>query len=358
MKTTATRELQTVLTSVTVRDAMHEGVITCDPKASLEEVARLMATRKVHAIVATDADPEDRRAWGVVSDLDLVSAAALGATDVTAGQTATTEAVTVGPDETLAEAVQLMREHAVAHLLVTDSRSGRPIGILSTLDVAREMTGQARSQSALRVADIMRTEVATVAPSAPLKEVARLLVDYGISGLPVVENGRVIGVVSERDLLAKLRVHQPNHEGLLGWLLEADVEVEKHWAETAGDAMTTPARTIEPWRTVAAAASLMAEEAVKRLPVVHDGKLVGIVSRADIVRAFARSDRDIERDVREGVVLGAYWISPSDVEIVVSNGHVTLTGCVENEGVRASLPATVATVPGVVTVESHLGLRR
>jgi CBS domain-containing protein len=209
----------------------------------------------------------------------------------------------------------------------------------------------------MHVVDIMQTSVVTVVPATTLKDVAKLLVEHDISGVPVVEDGRVIGVVSERDLLEKQRVHQPNHDGVLGWLMSADLEVEKHWARTAGDAMTAPARTIEQWRTVSAAASLMAEDRIKRLPVVHDGTLVGIVTRADIVRAFARPDAEIERDIREEVILGAYWLAPEDVEITVTGGHVTLKGTVESEEIRAGLPASVGTVPGVVTVESHLAVR-
>jgi osmotically-inducible protein OsmY len=102
----------------------------------------------------------------------------------------------------------------------------------------------------------------------------------------------------------------------------------------------------------------MAEEDIKRLPVLHEGRLVGIITRSDIVRAFARSDADIEQDIREEVILRSYWIPPTDVEVVVVNGYVTLTGSVEGEAAAESLPAAVATVPGVVSVESHLIVRR
>jgi CBS domain-containing protein len=89
----------------------------------------------------------------------------------------------------------------------------------------------------------------------------------------------------------------------------------------------------------------MAEEGIKRLPVVHDGKLVGIITRADVIRAFARSDADIERDIREEVILRSYWIPPADVDVAVANGHVKLSGSVEGEAGAESLPAAVATVP-------------
>jgi CBS domain-containing protein len=85
--------------------------------------------------------------------------------------------------------------------------------------------------------------------------------------------------------------------------------------------MSAPATTIDQWRSVSAAASLMAEEGIKRLPVVHDGKLVGIITRADVIRAFTRSDADIERDIREEVILRSYLIPPADVDVAVGTAR-------------------------------------
>ncbi|MGZ8694284.1 MAG: CBS domain-containing protein [Gaiellaceae bacterium] len=361
MKTAVAPGAVTRLAGVTVREAMHEGVIKCPGDTPLGEVARLMASRRVHAIVSTDVDNRELPTWSVVSDLDLISLAAVGNSDATARDAATTEAVVIAPGETLERAAQLMHEHGVAHLLVVAPADGRPLGVLSTLDIAGAIAGGVRRpRSAMHVADVMHSDVVTVTRSTSLKEVARLLVEHSISGVPVVEDGEVLGVVSERDLLEKQRVHDPQPDGLLGWILGGDheLELEKHWARTAGDAMSAPARTIEQWRSVSAAASLMAEEGLKRLPVVHEGELVGIITRADVVRAFARSDAEIERDIREEVILRSYWVAPTDVEIVVLNGYVKLDGSVDGEATAQSLPAAVATVPGVVSVESYLTVRR
>ena len=139
MKTTTPPRLRaTGLRSAAIRvaDAMHEGVLTCARSSSLEDVARLMAERRVHCVVVTDeADAESL--WGVVSDLDLVAAAGVRELDEqSAGATAATAALTVSPDETLQRAAQLMTEHGTAHLVVVDPSSGRPVGVLSTIDVA------------------------------------------------------------------------------------------------------------------------------------------------------------------------------------------------------------------------------
>ena len=118
-----------------VRDAMHEGVLSCSADTPLSAVAELMAGRGVHCVVVTEAD--DFGVWGVISDLDLVAAAGVRDLDAqSAGGSAATPALAIRPDDTLRRAAQMMTEHAVAHLLVVD-QSGRPVGVLSTLDVAR-----------------------------------------------------------------------------------------------------------------------------------------------------------------------------------------------------------------------------
>jgi CBS domain-containing protein len=121
-----------------VQDAMHHGALICPRETPLSAVARMMAEHRVHAIVVAD-DPDDIASlWGVVSDLDLVAAA--GVRDLreqTAGASAGSAAVLVTPHQPLVRAAQLMTEHATAHLLVVDPDSGRPVGVLSTLDIAR-----------------------------------------------------------------------------------------------------------------------------------------------------------------------------------------------------------------------------
>ncbi len=123
----------------TVLDAMHPGILTCAPEASLVEVARMMATHHVHGVAVLGIEPgaQARLVWGIVSDLDVVRAAqAPGADTASAGEIAATEPVTVDAGESLVTAAGVMQEHDVHHLVVVSGRDPRPIGILSSLDVA------------------------------------------------------------------------------------------------------------------------------------------------------------------------------------------------------------------------------
>jgi CBS domain-containing protein len=126
----------TGLDATRVGDAMHEGVLSCSADTPLSAVAELMAAHGVHCVVVTESD--DLGVWGVISDLDLVAASGVRDLDEqSAGGSAATPALAIGPDDTLQRAAQMMTEHAAAHLLVVDDESGRPVGVLSTLDVAR-----------------------------------------------------------------------------------------------------------------------------------------------------------------------------------------------------------------------------
>lgn len=128
------------LATVAVADAMTEGVLACPLETPLRDVARLMAERRVHCVVTRN--DGDESLWGVVSDRDLVAATAAGEMDErTAGEMAATPALIVAPRETLERAAQLLTEHAVGHLVVVEPRNGRPVGVLSTLDVARAAAG-------------------------------------------------------------------------------------------------------------------------------------------------------------------------------------------------------------------------
>jgi len=211
----------------------------------------------------------------------------------------------------------------------------------------------------MKVGDLMTRDVRTAGVSTPLREVARVLVEHRISGLPIVEGERVVGVVSEADILLKEQGDQPRRSGLLGALalLGADRdEIEaKLNASTAGEAMSSPAVTITEDRPVAEAAAAMMNGGINRLPVVDAaGRLAGIVTRADLVRAFVRSDEEIGREIREDVILHTLWIAPEHVGVTVTDGNVRLTGQVEGESDARVLPEFVRRVPGVITVTSDL----
>jgi CBS domain-containing protein len=187
----------------------------------------------------------------------------------------------------------------------------------------------------MKIKDVMTSEVVTVSPEASLKSAAGLLAEYRVSGLPVVDSaGAVLGVISEADILLK-EVGDP--------------------ALTAEQAMTSPARTIGPDRPVTEAAKRMLGESVNRLPVVdEDGNLIGIVTRADLVRAFVRSDEAIAAEIREDVILKTLWISPETLQVSVQQGAVRLGGSVESKTDAELVEAFARRVPGTVSVESHL----
>jgi CBS domain-containing protein len=132
------RYLPSRLDQATVADAMSPGVMSCSPDVSAVDVARMMAAHRIHAVVVEGIDLDTVRGealvWGVVSDLDLARAAHSRIEELTAADLAATEPVAIDPSTPLAEAAQMMDEHATAHLIVVEG--GRPIGMLSTLDIA------------------------------------------------------------------------------------------------------------------------------------------------------------------------------------------------------------------------------
>ena len=211
-------------------------------------------------------------------------------------------------------------------------------------------------ESTVRVGDVMTRDVVSVTPDIPLKDVAAMLVERGISGLPVCgPDGVVVGVLSEADLLVKQGGSPERSGGLFAWLVEtaSAPDLAKLRAHTAGEAMTAPAITVETASPVSEAARTMVSLGVNRLPVVEDGRLVGIVTRADLVRLFTRSDEEIARDIRQDVVK-RLWIAPERIEVDVEQGEVVLRGEVDTEVEAGLLEKRIPLVAGVVGVRSEL----
>ncbi len=201
----------------------------------------------------------------------------------------------------------------------------------------------------MKVEDVMTRDVLTVRPDTTLKDVARLLAASGISGLPVTtEKGELVGVVSEADILAKER--RPPENGYPRRARRSVAVRGKADARTAADAMTAPAITIAPRHRVDAAAALMLDCGVNRLPVVDGGRLVGIVTRADLVRAFAATDERIEREIRDQVLLHELWLDPREFELHVAEGVVEIAGRFDSEEQRDIAALRLRLVPGVVSV--------
>jgi CBS domain-containing protein len=202
------------------------------------------------------------------------------------------------------------------------------------------------------VADVMTTPVVAVEPATGYRRIADLLVAHRISAVPVLApDGSVLGIVSEADLLEKLafpdaRPHHPLVERALG------PSPRTRTGDTAAALMSSPAVTIEAAAPVPTAARLMAAARVKRLPVVdRDGKLVGIVSRHDVLKLFARPDEEILDSVRQAV--SALGLRPEQVQAEVTGGRVLLSGPVADEGIARTVTAVVASIPGVVNVRDQ-----
>jgi CBS domain-containing protein len=208
----------------------------------------------------------------------------------------------------------------------------------------------------MKIGELMTTDPVAVGPETPLKDVAAILLEHRISGVPVIgERLEVLGVVSEADIIAKAA--GPGEEGsrIISWLVgDRHVDTQKITARTAAEAMGSPAITVGVADTVPEAARLMTERGIKRLPVVDDeGTLIGIVTRTDLVRAFTRSDEEIAQELRE-VLVETLWLHEPDLDVRVQGGEVMLTGKMQRRSDAELLARLAQRVPGVVDVRSTL----
>ncbi len=212
----------------------------------------------------------------------------------------------------------------------------------------------------MKVAEVMTRGVVAVRPETPLKDVAALMVEKGISGVPVVDDaGAVLGVVSEADFVIKERgaaaVRHRLLAGIFGESKRTQAELAKIEATTAGEAMTSPAITVDAADTLQWAAEQMANRRINRLPVVESGLLVGIVTRADVVRAFVRSDAELERLVREEVLAKtAFGLEPATFDVSARGGVVRLAGRVDRRSLADTIVEVTRGLGGIVGVESEL----
>ncbi|MCI3278183.1 CBS domain-containing protein [Streptomyces cylindrosporus] len=189
------------------------------------------------------------------------------------------------------------------------------------------------------VGEVMTREVVEARRETPFKDVARLLDEHRISGLPVVDHDdKVLGVVSGTDLIRR----------------QAERPVNGH-APTAGDLMSTPAITVHPQQRVADAARVMERHGVERLPVVdEEDRLIGIATRRDLLRVFLRTDEEIRREILDEVFTSAPSAPQHGVTVTVEDGMVTLSGRLEP---GADIPLVIRRtwrVDGVVGVVNGL----
>jgi CBS-domain-containing membrane protein len=204
------------------------------------------------------------------------------------------------------------------------------------------------------VKDVMSTHVIAVRRSAQYKEMAAMLRSQRVSAFPVVDDdNKVIGVVSETDLLTKEALEGTVPRTLQS-LTRQRVRSQVNGV-TAADLMTKPAVTIGPDQTVAHAARLMYNKRVKRLPVVGgDGTLIGIVTRSDVLSVYSRPDPQIQGQITEDLILGTFLCDPARFTVTVKDGIVTVEGTPETTQVGLDIIDAVRHMEGVVAVRDRL----
>lgn len=204
------------------------------------------------------------------------------------------------------------------------------------------------------VKDVMTTRVVAVKKAASFKEMVVKMRDSRVSAFPVIDDaGRVIGVVSEADMLNK-EADLAAGPGTLASLLRFSGH-DKAAGVTAAELMSGPPVTIGPGAPVAEAARLMRDRRVKRLPVINGaGHLIGIISRADVLRVFARPDADIRREASEEVIAQTFMADAPSIAATVHEGIVTLIGRAENRQLGHDLAEAIRHIDGVIAVRDQL----
>lgn len=206
------------------------------------------------------------------------------------------------------------------------------------------------------VKDLMTAQVVTVGPKTSFKELVTRLAEHRVSAMPVVDDaGWVLGVVSEADLLLKEEFPDPDQEIPLFWTRRRRLDRDKAAASTARDLMTVAVVSISPDATVTEAAQRMHKANVKRLPVLGEGgRLVGIISRSDLLKVFNRPDAAIRREIMDEVIAREFTMDPARFFIHVDDGVVVLQGRVERRSLVPYLVRAVHAVEGVVRVQNRL----
>ena len=205
-----------------------------------------------------------------------------------------------------------------------------------------------------QVKDVMTREVVSVRETAEYKDIVAVMRELHVSAFPVLDSGdHLVGLVSEADLLLK----EVGQEALAGYLIGSGRRGERAKAAgvTAADLMSKPAVSIGPDDSVAGAARLMHDRRVKRLPVVDDaGRLVGIVSRLDVLSVFDRPDAQIRDQVIKEVIVAGLSLDPAALDVSVNCGIVTITGQVKSRAIAPHLITAIRHAEGVVGVRDRL----
>jgi CBS domain-containing protein len=208
--------------------------------------------------------------------------------------------------------------------------------------------------------------VVTTSPDTTVEKLARLMINLRISGVPVLDgDGRLVGIVTEGDLLRRAETGTERHRSRWSELFSSNsrlaAEYIKSHAKRVADLMTREVVSIDEMATLAEIADLLETKQIKRVPVVHDGRIVGIVSRADLLQVLASggvktADEDRDRTIRDQLLTklrSQKWTDASEGRVVVSDGVVHFRGIVGSEAERKALRVAAENTPGVLGIEDH-----
>jgi CBS domain-containing protein len=218
--------------------------------------------------------------------------------------------------------------------------------------------------------DIMSHPVVTVAPDTPVVSLARIMVERRISAVPVTDSEAMVGIVTEGDLLRRAEIdsdHGPTRWAELAFAnVDLAAEYTKEHGRNASDVMTRQVITVPPSATLRTIADVLESSHIKRVPVVADGKLVGIISRANLVQALASSgagaqpsvttlDRDIRAKLCSTLAEQPWSFRPTETNVIVEHGEVHLWGHIGTESARRAIIVVAENIPGVQRVHDHMG---
>jgi len=205
----------------------------------------------------------------------------------------------------------------------------------------------------MRIRDLMTNDVLTIGSDTPLKEAARRMLEAGISALPVIDDDHLIGIITEADFVATEADRRPRQRaGLLRYIhREAQIPSQERFV---GDVMTTDVVVIGPDDDHADAARLMEKNKIKRIPVVENGRLMGLLARSDMLRAYTRPDQDIIDELTSRVMSEVLWIDPRRVAIECIEGNIVLVGQMETKSDASLLVELTRRLDGVVSVKDKL----
>jgi CBS domain-containing protein len=224
----------------------------------------------------------------------------------------------------------------------------------------------------MKAADVMVTEVITIGPQASIRELIRLLIGHRISAVPVVDQwGRLLGIVSEADLMRRVEVGTEHHRSRWSELLMDDrtraTEYLKSHSRRVADIMTREVVTAAPTTPLGDIADLLERNGIKRVPIMHKGKIVGIVARANLIQKLASlieqepaPDSTDDAELREKVIArleDEAW-KPLLLTVSVRDGNVDVWGYVESEAEKNAVRVTAELTPGVRAVHDQLIVRR